>query len=117
MGGSLRARRANSLRTTRGAHAADQHRKEQQYDEAVLSGVNDVADVREQVLTILGQAQVVGRAVEQPNLEVLLQLPDQAGVTAEGVVLLSRATAENEPVSVMRMKVPRARSRSMIGAI
>ena len=31
--------------------------------------------------------------------------------------LLSRATAENEPVSTMRMKVPRARSISMIGLI
>ena len=37
-------------------------------------------------------------------------------VTAEGVVLVSRATAENEPVSAMRTKVLRARSMSMIGA-
>jgi hypothetical protein len=85
--------------------------------------VDQVAGAGEQVLAVVGQTPVAGRAVEQTDLEMLFKLSNQA-VTAELLMLFSRATPENVPVSkcarlenvpvsTMRTNVPRARSISM----
>ena len=41
--------------------------------------VDDRAGLFQQILAVLGQAQMAGRAVEQPDLEMLFQLSDLAG--------------------------------------
>ena len=52
--------------------------------------VDDVAGTTEQVLSIRGKAQMARGAMEQPNPEMIFQVPDQTGDRRRGGVALPR---------------------------
>ena len=70
----------------------------------VLRFLQQVPGPCHQILAFVGQAELAGRAVEQPDAEMLLQLRDLAGDRRLAAVAFP-ATAEKEPVSTTRIKM------------